>query len=180
MFEMLTERLNGVFKQLRSRGRLSESNIDDAMREVRRALLEADVNYKVARSFIARVKERAIGQEVLKSITPGQQVVKVVHDELIALMGNQNAALQFAESPPSAIMMVGLQGSGKTTASAKLARLLASENKNPLLVAADIYRPAAIDQLCVLAEQVGVPVHRAPEGTDPVDICTQAMDRAKK
>ncbi len=179
MFEMLTERLNGVFKQLRSRGRLSESNIDDAMREVRRALLEADVNYKVARSFIARVKERAIGQEVLKSITPGQQVVKVVHDELIALMGNQNAALQFAESPPSAIMMVGLQGSGKTTASAKLARLLASENKKPLLVAADIYRPAAIDQLCVLAEQVGVPVHRAPEGTDPVDICTQAMDRAK-
>lgn len=179
MFEMLTERLNGVFKQLRSRGRLSESNIDDAMREVRRALLEADVNYKVARSFIARVKERAIGQEVLKSITPGQQVVKVVHDELIALMGNQNAALQFAESPPSAIMMVGLQGSGKTTASAKLARLLASQNKKPLLVAADIYRPAAIDQLCVLAEQVGVPVHRAPEGTDPVDICTQAMDRAK-
>ena len=179
MFEMLTERLNGVFKQLRSRGRLSESNIDDAMREVRRALLEADVNYKVARSFIARIKERAIGQEVLKSITPGQQVVKVVHDELIALMGNQNAALQFAESPPSAIMMVGLQGSGKTTASAKLARLLASENKKPLLVAADIYRPAAIDQLCVLAEQVGVPVHRAPEGTDPVDICTQAMDRAK-
>ena len=179
MFEMLTERLNGVFKQLRSRGRLSESNIDDAMREVRRALLEADVNYKVARSFIARIKERAIGQEVLKSITPGQQVVKVVHDELIALMGNQNAALQFAESPPSAIMMVGLQGSGKTTASAKLARLLASQNKKPLLVAADIYRPAAIDQLCVLAEQVGAPVHRAPEGTDPVDICTQAMDRAK-
>ena len=179
MFEMLTERLNGVFKQLRSRGRLSESNIDDAMREVRRALLEADVNYKVARSFIARVKERAIGREVLKSITPGQQVVKVVHDELIALMGNQNAALQFAESPPSAIMMVGLQGSGKTTAAAKLARLLASENKKTLLVAADIYRPAAIDQLCVLGEQVGAPVHRAPEGTDPVDICTQAMDRAQ-
>ena len=179
MFEMLTERLNGVFKQLRSRGRLSESNIDDAMREVRRALLEADVNYKVARSFIARVKERAIGREVLKSITPGQQVVKIVHDELIALMGNQNAALQLAESPPSAIMMVGLQGSGKTTSAAKLARLLASQNKNPLLVAADIYRPAAIDQLCVLGEQVGVPVHHCPEGTDPVDICTQAMDRAK-
>ena len=179
MFEMLTERLNGVFKKLRSRGRLSESNIDDAMREVRRALLEADVNYKVARSFIARVKERAIGREVLKSITPGQQVVKVVHDELIALMGNQNAALQFAESPPSAIMMVGLQGAGKTTAAAKLARLLVAENKKPLLVAADIYRPAAIDQLCVLGEQVGVPVHRAPEGTDPVDICMQAVDRAQ-
>ena len=179
MFEMLTERLNGVFKQLRSRGRLSESNIDDAMREVRRALLEADVNYKVARSFIARVKERAIGREVLRSITPGQQVVKIVHDELIALMGNQNAALQLAESPPSAVMMVGLQGSGKTTSAAKLARLLASQNKNPLLVAADIYRPAAIDQLCVLGEQVNVPVHRAAEGTDPVDICVQAMERAK-
>ena len=179
MFEMLTERLNGVFKQLRSRGRLSESNIDDAMREVRRALLEADVNYKVARSFIARVKERAVGREVLKSITPGQQVVKIVHDELIALMGNQNAALQLAESPPSAIMMVGLQGSGKTTSAAKLARLLAAQNKNPLLVAADIYRPAAIDQLRVLGEQIGVPVHHCPEGTDPVDICTQAMDRAK-
>ena len=179
MFEMLTERLNGVFKQLRSRGRLSESNIDDAMREVRRALLEADVNYKVARSFIARVKERAVGREVLKSITPGQQVVKIVHDELIALMGNQNAALQLAESSPSAIMMVGLQGSGKTTSAAKLARLLASQNKNPLLVAADIYRPAAIDQLCVLGEQIGVPVHHCPEGTDPVDICTQAMDRAR-
>ena len=179
MFEMLTERLNGVFKQLRSRGRLNESNIDDAMREVRRALLEADVNYKVARSFIARVKERAVGREVLKSITPGQQVVKIVHDELIALMGNQNAALQLAESPPSAVMMVGLQGSGKTTSAAKLARLLAAQNKNPLLVAADIYRPAAIDQLCVLGEQVGVPVHHCPEGTDPVDICTQAMDRAR-
>ena len=131
MFEMLTERLNGVFKQLRSRGRLSESNIDDAMREVRRALLEADVNYKVARSFIARVKERAIGREVLRSITPGQQVVKIVHDELIALMGNQNAALQLAESPPSAVMMVGLQGSGKTTSAAKLPDYWRLKTKTP-------------------------------------------------
>ncbi len=179
MFEILTDRLNGVFKKLRSRGRLSESNIDHAMREVRRALLEADVNYKVARSFIARVKERALGQEVIKSITPGQQVVKIVNDELIALMGKRNAALQFAETPPSAVMMVGLQGSGKTTSAAKLARLLASQNKKPLLVAADIYRPAAIDQLCVLGEQVGVPVYRAPQETDPVDICTRAMDRAR-
>ena len=115
MFEMLTDRLNGVFKKLRNRGRLRESNIDDAMREVRRALLEADVNYKVARSFIARVKERALGRAVIKSITPGQQVVKIVHDELIALMGERNAGLQFAETPPSAVMMVGLQVSRMTT-----------------------------------------------------------------
>ena len=180
MFEMLTERLDGVFKKLRGQGRLSESNIDEAMREVRRALLEADVNYKVARSFIGRVKERALGQEVLKSITPGQQVVKVVNDELVALMGSQNAGLDLAESPPSAIMMVGLQGAGKTTSAAKLARLLLSQKKNPLLVAADVYRPAAIEQLCVLGEEVGVPVYSAPDGTDPVDICIQAMDRAQK
>lgn len=180
MFEMLTDRLNGVFKKLRNRGRLRESNIDEAMREVRRALLEADVNYKVARSFIARVKERALGRAVIKSITPGQQVVKIVHDELIALMGERNAGLQFAETPPSAVMMVGLQGSGKTTSAAKLARLLASQNKNPLLVAADIYRPAAIDQLCVLGEQIGVPVHRSPQGTDPVDIALRGMDRARR
>jgi len=179
MFEMLTERLDGVFKKLRGHGRLNESNIDEAMREVRRALLEADVNYKVARLFIGRVKDRAVGQEVLKSITPGQQVVKVVNDELVALMGSQNAGLQLAESPPSAVMMVGLQGAGKTTSAAKLARLLVTQKKKPLLVAADIYRPAAIDQLCVLGEQVGVPVYTAPEGTDPVDICTGAMDRAR-
>jgi signal recognition particle subunit SRP54 len=180
MFEMLTERLNGVFKKLRGHGRLSESNIDEAMREVRRALLEADVNYKVARSFIDRVKERAVGEEVLKSIGPGQQIIKVVNDELIALMGSQNSGLNLADTPPSAVMLVGLQGAGKTTLAAKLALLLKSQKKNPLLVAADVYRPAAIDQLCVLGEQVATPVYRASDGTDPVDICTQAMDRARE
>ncbi len=179
MFEMLTERLDDVFKKLRGHGRLSESNIDEAMREVRRALLEADVNYKVARSFIGRVKDRAVGQDVLKSITPGQQVIKVVNDELITLMGSQNTGLSLADEPPSAVMMVGLQGAGKTTSAAKLAHSLRSQKKNPLLVAADVYRPAAIDQLCVLGEQVATPVFRAPDGTDPVDICTQAMDRAR-
>lgn len=179
MFEMLTERLDGVFKKLRGHGRLSESNIDEAMREVRRALLEADVNYQVARSFIGRVKDQAVGQEVLKSITPGQQIIKVVHDELIALMGSQNAGLKLADAPPSAVMMVGLQGAGKTTSAAKLAYLLKSQKKNPLLAAADVYRPAAIEQLRVLGEQVGTPVYYAPDGTDPVDICTQAMDRAR-
>ena len=179
MFELLTERLEGAFKKLRGHGRLSESNIDEAMREVRRALLEADVNYKVARSFIAQVKEEAIGQEVLKSVSPGQQVVKVVHDALVGLMGTQSAGLAFAEEPPSVVMMVGLQGAGKTTTSGKLGLLLKKQGKRPLLVAADVYRPAAVDQLCVLGEQVDVPVFRAPDGTDPVDICKQAMDRAK-
>lgn len=179
MFELLTERLEGAFKKLRGHGKLSESNIDEAMREVRRALLEADVNYKVARSFIAKVKEEAVGQEVLKTVSPSQQVIKVVHDQLVGLMGKESAGLTLATEPPSAIMMVGLQGAGKTTTSGKLGLLLKSQGKNPLLVAADVYRPAAIDQLCVLGEQVGVPVYRAPEGTDPVDICKQAMDRAR-
>ena len=179
MFELLTERLEGAFKKLRGHGKLSESNIDEAMREVRRALLEADVNYKVARSFISKVKEVAVGQEVLKTVSPSQQVIKVVHDELVGLMGKESAGLALASEPPSVIMMVGLQGAGKTTTSGKLGLLLKSQGKNPLLVAADVYRPAAIDQLCVLGEQVGVSVYRAPEGTDPVDICKQAMDRAR-
>ncbi|MDA0710063.1 MAG: signal recognition particle protein [bacterium] len=179
MFELLTERLEGAFKKLRGHGRLSESNIDEAMREVRRALLEADVNYKVARSFIEKVKEEAIGQEVLKTVSPGQQVVKVVHDALVDLMGHRSSGLAFSAVPPSAIMMVGLQGAGKTTTSAKLGLLLKSQGKKPLLVAADIYRPAAIEQLRVLGEQIGVPVFRAPDGTNPVGIGTQAVARAK-
>ncbi|MFT5367881.1 MAG: signal recognition particle subunit SRP54 [Candidatus Latescibacterota bacterium] len=179
MFELLSERLEGAFKKLRGHGRLSESNIDEAMREVRRALLEADVNYKVARSFIAKIQEEAIGQEVLKTVSPSQQVVKVVHDALVDLMGTQSAGLTLANEPPSAIMMVGLQGAGKTTTSGKLGLLLKSQGKKPLLVAADIYRPAAVEQLCILGEQVGVSVHREPEGTDAVEICKKAMDRAR-
>ncbi|MDE3258099.1 MAG: signal recognition particle protein [Gemmatimonadota bacterium] len=179
MFDHLTEKLEGVFKKLRGRGRLAEANIDEALRDVRRALLEADVNYKVARSFVARVRERAIGQEVLRSITPGQQVVKVVHDELIHLLGDEHQELNLTGPAPNVVMVAGLQGSGKTTLCAKLARLLKGKGRRPLLVAADIYRPAAIDQLCVLGASIDVPVHRAPEGTDPALICAGAVDLAR-
>ena len=179
MFDNLTEKLEGVFKKLRGSGKLTEANIEDALREVRRVLLEADVNYKVARTFVTRVKERAIGQDVLRSITPGQQVIKVVHSELVQLMGETQVELNLPGPTPNVIMMVGLQGAGKTTMSAKLARMLRSGGRKPLLVAADIYRPAAIEQLRVLGQSVDVPVHREPEGTDPVDICKRAFKRAK-
>ena len=179
MFDRLTEKLEGVFKKLRGRGKLTEANIEEALRQVRRVLLDADVNYKVARSFVARVKERAVGREVLRSITPAQQVIKVVHDELVHLMGDQHRGLDLPGPVPNVVMLVGLQGSGKTTTAAKLARLVKSQGRRPLLVAADVYRPAAVEQLCVLGESVGVSVHRTPEGTDPVDICTGAVDRAR-
>jgi signal recognition particle subunit SRP54 len=179
MFDHLTEKLEGVFKKLRGHGKLTEANIEDALREVRRALLEADVNYKVARTFIARVKERALGQEVLKSITPGQQVVKAVHDELVHLMGDQHQELLLPGDRPDVVMMVGLQGSGKTTTAAKLARVLKSKGRRPLLVAADVYRPAAIEQLTVLGESIQVPVHREPDGTSPEVICSKGVDRAR-
>lgn len=179
MFDHLTEKLEGVFKKLRGRGRLAEANIDEALRDVRRALLEADVNYKVARNFVARVRQRAIGQEVLRSITPGQQVVKVVHDELIHLLGDEHQELDLTGPAPNVVMVAGLQGSGKTTLCAKLARLLKGKGLRPLLVAADIYRPAAIDQLCVLGASIDVPVHRAADGTDPALICSGAVDLAR-
>lgn len=179
MFDHLTEKLEGVFKKLRGRGRLAEANIDEALRDVRRALLEADVNYKVARNFVARVRQRAIGQEVLRSITPGQQVVKVVHDELIHLLGDEHQELNLTGPAPNVVMVAGLQGSGKTTLCAKLARLLKGNGLRPLLVAADIYRPAAIDQLCVLGASIDVPVHRAADGTNPALICSGAVDLAR-
>lgn len=179
MFDHLTEKLEGVFKRLRGRGRLAEANIDEALRDVRRALLEADVNYKVARNFVARVRQRAIGQEVLRSITPGQQVVKVVHDELIHLLGDEHQELNLTGPAPNVVMVAGLQGSGKTTLCAKLARLLKGKGLRPLLVAADIYRPAAIDQLCVLGASIGVPVHRAADGTNPALISSGAVDMAR-
>ena len=179
MFDHLTEKLEGVLKKLRGRGRLAEANIDEALRDVRRALLEADVNYKVARNFVARVRQRAIGQEVLRSITPGQQVVKVVHDELIHLLGVERQELNLTGPAPNVVMVAGLQGSGKTTLCAKLARLLKGKGMRPLLVAADIYRPAAIDQLCVLGASIDVPVHRAADGTNPALICSGAVDIAR-
>jgi signal recognition particle subunit SRP54 len=180
MFDNLTEKLEGVFKKLRGSGKLTEANIEEALREVRRVLLEADVNYKVARSFVSKVKERAVGQDVLKSITPGQQVIKVVHSELIGLMGGAHEELNLPGPEPNVIMMVGLQGAGKTTMSAKLARMLKAGGRKPLLVAADIYRPAAIQQLRVLGESIEVPVHSEPEGTDPIEICKRGLERARE
>lgn len=180
MFDQLTEKLEGVFKKLRGQGKLTEANIEEALREVRRALLEADVNYKVARSFVSRVKECAVGLEVVKSISPGQQVVKVVHDEMIQLLGGEHVPLVVSDSSPQVVMMVGLQGSGKTTTAGKLALQLKSKGKLPLLVAADVYRPAAIEQLEVLGKTVEVPVYRAPDGTDPAEIARLGLERAKK
>ena len=180
MFDQLSEKLEGVFKKLRGQGKLTEANIEEALREVRRALLEADVNYKVARTFVGRVKDRSVGQDVLKSISPGQQVVKVVHEELIQLLGGEHVPLATSNKSPQVMMMIGLQGAGKTTTAGKLALHLKGKGKSPLLVAADVYRPAAIEQLEVLGETVGVPVFRAPDGTDPEEIARLGLERAKK
>ena len=159
MFDSLSTRLGGVFDKLRSKGRLSEDDVNAALREVRIALLEADVNLKVVKSFIARVKERAVGVEVMKSLTPGQQVIKIVHEELIVTLGEEAVPLVRPAAPPLVILMVGLQGSGKTTTAAKLAKHLKGKGKRPMLVAADLQRPAAIDQLETLGKQIGVPVY---------------------
>lgn len=179
-FEGLSGRLQSVMQKLRGKGKVSEADVKEAMREIRLALLEADVNFKVVKTFIDRVKERAVGQEVLKSLTPGQQVVKVVNEELTALMGGEESKLSFASKPPTVIMMAGLQGAGKTTSSGKLARLLTKQNKKPLLVAADIYRPAAIRQLEVLGEQLKVPVFSLGDQVSPVQIAERAMEKAKQ
>src|SRR5215217_3390744 len=169
MFESLSDRLTETLGRLGSKGRLTEKDVDDAMREVRRALLEADVNFQVVKDFVARVRERAVGQDVLKSLTPGQQVVKVVHEELTALMGAGSSKLAFTGRPPTVILLAGLQGSGKTTAAAKLALLLRKEGRKPGLVAADLQRPAAIDQLEQLGRQIQIPVYRE-DGSDPVTV----------
>lgn len=180
MFEHLAGRLEGVFKKLKGQGKLSERNIQNTLREVRRALLEADVNYKVAREFVDRLGERAAGQEVMKSLTPGQQVIKIVHQELTHLMGDRNSSIQWADTPPTVAMLVGLQGSGKTTAAAKLAAHWRSKAaRRPMLVAADVYRPAAIDQLEILGRSIDVPVHRGADDADPVDICLDALSAAQ-
>jgi len=178
MFDQLSDRLQSAFKSLTGRGRLSESNIEEAMREVRRALLEADVNFKVARKFVDDVRVRAVGEDVLNSLTPGQQVVKVVHDELVKLLGDTGEPFRIPTGSPAIIMIVGLQGSGKTTFCAKLARYLKQRGKHPLLAAADTYRPAAQDQLSTLALQLDVPVHKGRPGADPVEISTTAVEEA--
>jgi len=174
MLEQLSQNLEGVFKKLRGQGKLSEANISDAMREVRRALLEADVNYKVVRTFINSIKEKALGSEVLRSITPGQQIVKIIHEELIVLLGEKTVDLELSGNP-AIILLVGLQGSGKTTTSAKLARNLRKSGRQPLLVACDVYRPAAITQLQVLGKQLDIPVFADEGNQDVVQIAQAAI-----
>ena len=179
-FESLSEKLNAAFKRLRGKGRLSEADIKEAMREVRLALLEADVNFKVARDFVKTVSERAVGRDVLESLTPAQMVIKIVNEQLVSLMGGENAKLNISSKSPSVVMLVGLQGAGKTTNGAKLAALQRKQNsKRPLLVACDIYRPAAIKQLETVGAQLEVPVFQM--GTiNPVDIAKAAIEHAKK
>src|SRR5215813_8974875 len=179
MLDSLTNRLTGIFDRLRGYGRLTEDNVVEALREVRMALLEADVNFKVVKGFVDRVREKAIGQDVLKSLTPGQQVVKVVRDELVELLGGSGHRLAMAPNPPTVIMLIGLQGSGKTTTAAKLARHFQRQGQHPVLAGADIYRPAAIDQLKTLGDQIGVPVLGEPS-QKPVEICTLARDEAAR
>ena len=178
-FQNLSSRLQDTLRKLRGKGRLSEKDVDQALREIRLALLEADVNYKVVRDFIGQVKERATGHEVLSSLTPAQQVIRIVNEELTKLMGGSQARLTLSSQPPSVIMMVGLRGSGKTTAAGKLARLLKGQGHRPLLTACDIYRPAAIKQLQVLGEQLGIPVFTMGE-QNPVDIAKAALGHARK
>jgi signal recognition particle subunit SRP54 len=179
MFESLAEKLEGIFKKLKGRGVLNEESVNAALKEIRMALLEADVNFKVVKDFIEEVRLRAIGKEVLESITPGQQVVKIVHDRLVELMGNASANIKFGSRIPAPIMLVGLQGCGKTTTAAKLARILSRE-KRVYLVSADVYRPAAMEQLAVLGRQIKVGVFEAGTLRDPVKICVDAVEQAKK
>ncbi len=177
-FEGLSDKLSAAFKRLRSKGKLNESDVKEAMREVRFALLEADVNYKVVKDFVSKVSERCVGSEVLESLTPAQQVIKIVNEELCSLMGSENSRIKFASKPPTIIMMCGLQGSGKTTHSAKLAKYYIAQGHRPLLVACDVYRPAAIEQLKVVGEKAGAKVFEMGK-EDPVKIAKQAVKQAK-
>lgn len=179
MFQELSEKFEDVLRRLRGQGRLTEDNIAESLRQVRRVLLEADVNYKIAKQFIADVEKRALGQDVLKSITPGQQVVKIIYDELCKLLGEKESPLVFSNRVPSVIMLVGLQGSGKTTFAGKLARLLRKKGRNPLLVAADVYRPAAIEQLKVVGRNLDIQTYSEDHRDVPL-ICKNAMEHARK
>ncbi|BDG35115.1 signal recognition particle protein [Parageobacillus sp. VR-IP] len=180
-FEGLSERLQNVMNKIRGKGKVTEADVKEMMREVRLALLEADVNFKVVKDFVKRVSERAVGQEVLKSLTPGQQVIKVVKEELTELMGGEQSKIAVASRPPTVVMMVGLQGAGKTTTTGKLANLLRKRyNRKPLLVAADIYRPAAIKQLETLGKQLNMPVFSLGDQVSPVEIAKQALEKAKE
>lgn len=176
MFESLSEKLQGVLKDLKGEGRVTESHLEESMRQIRMALLEADVNYRVVKEFVAGVREKALGQEVLKSLTPGQQIVKIVRDELIRLLGEDPEPLQFSKTPPTVIMMVGLQGSGKTTSTGKLANWLSQRGRQPLMVSTDVYRPAAIDQLSIIAEAVNLPVYES----ESLDVLERARGALRK
>src|SRR5918999_5106626 len=181
MFDTLSERLQSALGDVRSRGKLTEDDVNKAMRQIRLALLEADVNFQVVKQFTGQVKERALGQEVLESLNPGQQVVKIVDEELTALMGGAGRDLVFPSKPPTVVLMAGLQGSGKTTACAKLARHLREEHGSDVALAAcDVYRPAAVEQLVKLGAQVGATVYEQGTGRDPVDIAEWALDQARR
>lgn len=179
IFEGLAEKLQNTFKKLKGKGKLSESDVEQAMRDVRVALLEADVNFKVVKDFVKKVKERAVGQEILESLTPGQHVIKIVNDELTELLGGTQSKINISSKPPTVIMLVGLQGAGKTTTAGKLANLLRKQGRRPLLVAGDVYRPAAIKQLQVLGEQLSIPVYSLGDKTNPVDIAKGALEHAR-
>ena len=178
-FESLTEKLSATFKRLRGKGRLSEADVKEAMKEIKMALLEADVNFKVVKNFVATVSERAVGADVMESLTPGQMIVKIVNEELTALMGGGDSKLNISSAPPTVVMLVGLQGAGKTTNGAKLAGLMKKQGKRPLLAACDVYRPAAIQQLEVVGGQLDIPVFQMGQ-IDPVDIAKSAIEHARK
>ena len=179
MFESLSARLQAVADRLRGKARITEADLDVALREIRLALLEADVNFKVVKEFVARVRERALGADLLSGLHPGQQVIKIVHDELVAVLGGERHVLRL-ERKPSVVMLVGLQGSGKTTTAAKLAVRLRKDGKRPLLVAADVYRPAAVDQLVQLGDQIGIEVHSRPVGTPALEVARSGMEAARQ
>ena len=180
MFENLTEKISNAFKKFKNKGKLTEADVKEGMREVKLALLEADVNFKVVKDFIKSVTERAVGQEVLESLLPAQQIVKIVNEELIKLMGSESSKLEISPKPPTIIMMVGLQGAGKTTHTGKIARMYKSKGKNPLLVACDVYRPAAVDQLKIVGETVNIPVFSMGTKISPVEIAKAGVEHAKK
>ena len=178
MFDALSDRLEGILGRLRSRGRLTDDDVDEALREIRTALLEADVDIGVARSLVAGIRARVVGEELSRSLSPGQQVVKAVHDELVEVLGGETLRVTYASNPPTVVLLAGLQGSGKTTTSAKLARWFRQQGRNPLLVGADLQRPAAVEQLQILGRQVGVPVFSSP--TDPVTVAKEGLDQARR
>src|SRR6185503_12646898 len=178
MFDALTDRFEGIFTRLRGRGRLGEAEVDEVLREIRLALLEADVNFKVVRDLVARIRERCIGVELHQALNPAQQVIDIVHQELINTLGGETMKITFSPKPPTVVLMAGLQGSGKTTNSAKLARWFKQQGRNPLLVGADLQRPAAIEQLRTLAGQAGVSMFSEP--TDPVSVATHGLAEAQR